>query len=131
MRDRSIINLKTRRAAVSSYRISTRKTAILDRKYEIPGLYLSLKHKRKLRKLWQGTRDPACKMEVNCVTRNIRRRTRKRIIETWETKLQNAKSHLKQYGLLQNPSQKGMVQRHFLPFMISYAPYFIQSIKLA
>jgi hypothetical protein len=30
----------------SAYRISTRKTTILDRKYEIPGLDRLLKHKR-------------------------------------------------------------------------------------
>jgi hypothetical protein len=48
-------------SVASAYRISTRKTTILDRKYEIPGLDSLFKHKRKLRKLWQETRDPACK----------------------------------------------------------------------
>jgi hypothetical protein len=44
-----------------AYRLSTRKTTILSQKYEIPGLHHSLKHKGKLRKLWQETRAPACK----------------------------------------------------------------------
>jgi hypothetical protein len=34
----------------SAYRISTRKTSILDRKYEIPQLDHLLKHKRKFKK---------------------------------------------------------------------------------
>jgi hypothetical protein len=44
-----------------------------------------LKHKRKLRRLWQETRDPACKTAVNYVTRSIR----KRALERWETNLAN------------------------------------------
>jgi hypothetical protein len=42
----------------SAYRLSTRKTTILDRKYEIPGLDRSFKHAGKLRKLRQQTRFP-------------------------------------------------------------------------
>jgi hypothetical protein len=49
----------------SAYRISTKRTTILDKKYEIPGLDHLLEHKRKLRKLWQETMDLACKMAVN------------------------------------------------------------------
>jgi hypothetical protein len=67
----------------------TRKTTILNRKYEIPDLYHLLKHKRKLRKLWQETRDPAYKMAVSQVTQNIRRMVRKRALERWETELAN------------------------------------------
>jgi hypothetical protein len=37
----------------SVYMLSTRKTTILDRKYEIPGLGRSFKHTRKLWKLRQ------------------------------------------------------------------------------
>jgi hypothetical protein len=44
-----------------AYRLSTRKTMKLDQKYEMPGLDHLLQHKRKLRKLWQETRDPKCK----------------------------------------------------------------------
>jgi hypothetical protein len=42
-------------------------------KYDISGPDHLLKHKRKLRKLWQEAGDPACKTAVNCVTRNIRK----------------------------------------------------------
>jgi hypothetical protein len=50
----------------SEYRISTKKTTILDQKYEIPVLDRLLKHKRKVNKLWEDTRDPACKAAINC-----------------------------------------------------------------
>jgi hypothetical protein len=46
------------------YRLSTRKTTILDWKYELPGSAHLLKHKNKLRKWWQETRDPTCKTAV-------------------------------------------------------------------
>jgi hypothetical protein len=62
----------------SVYRLSTRKTTILDRKYEILRLNHLLKHKRKLRKLRQETGDLACKTAVNWVTLNIRRMVQKR-----------------------------------------------------
>jgi hypothetical protein len=51
----------------------------------MPGLDHLLKHKRKIRKLWQETRETA----VNWVTRNIRRMVRKRALERCETKLAN------------------------------------------
>jgi hypothetical protein len=50
-----------------------------------------LKHERKLRKLWQETRDPACKTAVNWVTRNIRRMVQRKAVERLETKLTNCK----------------------------------------
>jgi hypothetical protein len=37
----------------SAYRLLIRKTKIMNWKYEIPALDYLLKHKRKLRKLWQ------------------------------------------------------------------------------
>jgi hypothetical protein len=73
----------------SAYRLSTRKITILDRKYEVPGLDLLLKHKRKLRKLWKETRDRAYKTAINWITRNIRRMVRRGALERWETKLAN------------------------------------------
>jgi hypothetical protein len=42
-----------------------------------------LKQKRKLRKLWQESRDPACKTVLNWVSQNIRRIVRKRALERW------------------------------------------------
>jgi hypothetical protein len=56
-----------------AYSLSTRKTTKLDQKYEMSGLYNLLKHKRKVRKLWQETKDPKCKMAVDWVTHNMRR----------------------------------------------------------
>jgi hypothetical protein len=73
----------------AAYRLSTRKTTILGRKYEIPGLDRLLKHRRMLRKLRQETRDPACKTAVNCVSLNMWRMFRKRRLEICETKLAN------------------------------------------
>jgi hypothetical protein len=51
-----------------AYKISARNTTILDWKYKTPGVDRLLKHKRKLRKLWQETRNPACKTAVIWVT---------------------------------------------------------------
>jgi hypothetical protein len=49
----------------SAYRLSTKTTAISDRNCGPSSLERPLKHKQKLRKLWQETRDPACKTAVN------------------------------------------------------------------
>jgi hypothetical protein len=76
-------------SVASTYRISTRRTKIWDQECEIPGLDCLLKNKRKLSKLWQETRDPACKTAINCVIRYIRRMFQKRALEIWETKLAN------------------------------------------
>jgi hypothetical protein len=46
---------------VSAHKISTRISTNLGQKHEIPVLVHLLNHKKKLRKLWQETRDPACK----------------------------------------------------------------------
>jgi hypothetical protein len=56
---------------------------------DLPGLDRLLKQKQRLRKLWQETRDPACKTAVNWVTNAIRRMTRRRALERWETKIAN------------------------------------------
>jgi hypothetical protein len=61
----------------SAYSLSTSKVTLLDINKYIPGLDRLLKHKQGLRKLWQETRDPACKTAVNWVTKAIRRLTRK------------------------------------------------------
>jgi hypothetical protein len=42
-----------------------------------------------MRKLWQETRDPGCKSAVNWVSKAIRRMTRKKALERWETVLAN------------------------------------------
>jgi hypothetical protein len=48
----------------SAYRLATSKVTLSDKNNEIPGPDLLLKHNRRLRKLWQETRDPACKTAV-------------------------------------------------------------------
>jgi hypothetical protein len=48
-----------------------------------------LKHIWSLRQLWQLTRDPACKTAVNWVAETIRRMTRRKTLELWETKVGN------------------------------------------
>jgi hypothetical protein len=42
-----------------------------------------------MRKMWQETRDPGCIKTVNWVSKSIRRMTRKKALERWETKLAN------------------------------------------
>jgi hypothetical protein len=61
----------------SAYRLATSKVTLSDMNNDIPSLDRLLKHKRRLRKLWQETRDPACKVAVNWVTKSIRRMTHK------------------------------------------------------
>jgi hypothetical protein len=77
--------------------------------------------KKKLRKLWQETRDPACKTAVNWVTKNIRRMIWKSALERWETKLVNCKV---------TPQAIWPIAKSF-KFMVPQAPYLIQSIKPA
>jgi hypothetical protein len=49
----------------SAYRLSTSKITVFDINNDLPGLDRLLYHKQRLRKLWQETRDPACKAAVN------------------------------------------------------------------
>jgi hypothetical protein len=49
-----------------------------------------LNYNKRLRKLWQETGDPECKTAFNWVSKAIRRLTRKKILERWETRLENA-----------------------------------------
>jgi hypothetical protein len=74
-----------------AYWLSSRKAKILDLIYKLPGPDLLLKHKKKLRKLWQETWDPKWKTAVNWVTKTIKRTIPKRALEQWEIKLANCK----------------------------------------
>jgi hypothetical protein len=75
-------------ASISSiYRLSTSKVTLSDIHNNLPGLDRLLKHKPRLRKLWQETRDPACKAADNRVMKATRRMTRKRHLNGGETKL--------------------------------------------
>jgi hypothetical protein len=82
------------------------------------GLERLLNHKQRLRKLWQETREPACKTAVNWVTKTIRRIAWNRAPERWETKIENCEVTPQQYGLLRNASQGGVNQRQQLQFMV-------------
>jgi hypothetical protein len=73
----------------SAYRLATSKVTLSYINNNIPGLDRLLKYKRRLRKLGQETRDPACKTAVNWVTKSIRRMTRKKAFDRWETKISN------------------------------------------
>jgi hypothetical protein len=56
---------------------------------DLPGLDRLLKLKRRLRKLWQETRDTACKTAINWVSKSIRQLTSRKALERWETKIAN------------------------------------------
>jgi hypothetical protein len=65
----------------SAYRLSTRKITLSELNSELPELDWLLQHKQRLRKYWNETRDTACKMAVNWVTKTIRRMTRRKALE--------------------------------------------------
>jgi hypothetical protein len=71
----------------SAYRLSTSKITLSELNNDLPGLDRLSKYKKKMRKLWQETRDPGCKKTVNWVSKSIGRMTRKKALERWETKL--------------------------------------------
>jgi hypothetical protein len=73
-----------------AYRLSTARVALSDLNNDIPGIDPLLNYKKRLRKLWQETRDPECKTALNWVSKSIRRLTRKKALERWETRLANA-----------------------------------------
>jgi hypothetical protein len=76
-------------SVASAYRLSTSKITLLDINNDIPGLDRLLKNKRRLRKLWQETRDPRCKAAVYQVAKEIKRLTRRKALERWETRISN------------------------------------------
>jgi hypothetical protein len=59
-------------STASAYRLATSKVTLSDINNNFPGLDWLLKHKQRLRKLWQETRDPGCKTAVNWVKKPIR-----------------------------------------------------------
>jgi hypothetical protein len=73
----------------SAYRLSTRKITLFDTNNDLPGLERLLKHKQRLRNMWQENRDPACKTAVNWITKQMRRMTREKALERWERKMSN------------------------------------------
>jgi hypothetical protein len=57
----------------SAYRLATSKITLTDLNSDLPGLDQLLKYKKRMRKLWEETRDPGCKMAVNRGSKAIRR----------------------------------------------------------
>jgi hypothetical protein len=58
----------------SAYRTATNKITLSDINKDIHGLENFLKHKRRLRKLWKITQDPASKTSLNWVSKTIKER---------------------------------------------------------
>jgi hypothetical protein len=71
----------------SAYRLSTSMVQLSELNSNIPGLDRLLKHKKRLSRLWQETRDPLCK-DISLDLEN-RRKTRKRALERWDSKVAN------------------------------------------
>jgi hypothetical protein len=87
----------------SVYILSTNKVTLLDLNGDLPGLYCLLKHKQKLRRLWQEARELVCKMAVNWVVKSIRCMSTKKGTRTVGTKNSlPLRTHLMQYGPLQS-----------------------------
>jgi hypothetical protein len=80
----------------SAYRLSTNKITPSELNEELPELDRLLQLKHRLRKLWQETKDPACKTAVNWVTKIIRRMTRKKAMERWDARVENCVSPAKE-----------------------------------
>jgi hypothetical protein len=74
----------------SAYRLSASKVELSELNSYIPGLDMLLKHKKRLRKLWQETRDRMCKKAFNWISETIWCMTRKRALERWELKIDKA-----------------------------------------
>jgi hypothetical protein len=76
-------------ASTALYRLSTSEVTLSDINNDFTRLNQLLNHKQRERKLWQETRDPACKMTINWRTKIIRRMTRKKVLEWLQTKTDN------------------------------------------
>jgi hypothetical protein len=75
----------------SAYRLSTRKITLSELDKDIPDLENLLKHKQRLRSLWQVNRNRACKMALNWVAKTSRRMTRRKALDRWQTSVENCK----------------------------------------
>jgi hypothetical protein len=101
----------------------------LDINNDIPGLDRLLKHKRRLRTLWQETRDPACKTAVNWVKKSIRRIARKEALERWEIKISNTEVTSQTIWPIAKSLLKRDGQGHQMPFTVFQALHFIHPRK--
>jgi hypothetical protein len=55
----------------STYRLLTSKITLAELNNDLPGPHRLLKYKKRMRKLWQETRDPGCKTTVYGVSKSI------------------------------------------------------------
>jgi len=86
--DRAACNFAV--SVATAYRLSTRKITLSELNNQLPELDRFLQLKRRLRKLWHETRDPACETAFNWITKNIRRMSRRKVLERWEKKCEVA-----------------------------------------
>jgi hypothetical protein len=59
-------------STASAHRLLTIKITLAELNNDLHGLDQLLKYKKRMRKLWQETRDPECKKVVNWVSKSIR-----------------------------------------------------------
>jgi hypothetical protein len=64
-------------SVASAYRLSISKITLSELNSDPPGLDRLLRYKKRMRKLWQETRDPGCKKAASWVSKSIRRVARK------------------------------------------------------
>jgi hypothetical protein len=81
------------------------------------------------RKLWQETRDRACKTAVNWVTKRIRRMAHIKTHERWETKISNTEVTPQDIWPIAKFLLNRDGPRHKLPFMVLQALNFIHPRK--
>jgi hypothetical protein len=69
--DKAVRDFKS--SVTSAYRrLLTSKVTLSDLNNDLPGLNRLLKQEQRPRKIWNETRDPACKTVVNWATKSIR-----------------------------------------------------------
>jgi hypothetical protein len=71
--------------------LSMSKITVSELNNDLPSLDRLLKYKRRMRTLWQETRDPGYKTGINRVSKAIRRMTRKRHLKGGNPNLQTQK----------------------------------------
>jgi len=77
-------------SVASAYRLPTRKLTLSDPNSAPSDLDHFLHLKRRLRRLWQETRDAACKTTLHWVTNTVHRMIQGNSIERWETKISHS-----------------------------------------
>jgi hypothetical protein len=77
-------------SVASTYRLLTKNASVSDtNNHDLPGSDRWSKRKQRLRKLWQETQDPECKMTIKWVKETTRKITCSKALKRWETKLES------------------------------------------